>query len=105
MPKRVLIFLAVFVRIDSRFLTFYAREQIGPSVGVRRRFSLPGCRITVKDGRGDIAILVGARTVRLIFATEAASSRREKAPAKDVPARISSFTSERRRYAASRPAP
>ena len=68
------------------------------------RFGAPGCQIKVKDERGDITILVGARTARRLFATAAASSRREKAPAKESLARASRFTSERRRYAASRPA-
>ena len=31
------------------------------------RFNLPGCRIAVKDERGDLAILVGARTAQRLL--------------------------------------
>jgi hypothetical protein len=36
------------------------------------RFSVPGCRITVRDERGDIALLVGVNTARRMFGAEAA---------------------------------
>jgi hypothetical protein len=33
---------------------------------------MPGCRIAVKDERGDIAILVGARTAQRMLSAQAA---------------------------------
>jgi len=38
-----------------------------------RRFSMPGCRIVVKDERGGIAILIGARTAQQLFSPRRAS--------------------------------
>jgi len=35
------------------------------------RFNMPGCRIAVKDERGGIAILVGARTAQRMLAAAA----------------------------------
>jgi len=46
-----------------------AWDRVG---GLVRRFDAPGCRIAVKDEQGDIAILVGARTARRLFAEQAA---------------------------------
>jgi hypothetical protein len=36
-----------------------------------KRFDAPGCRIAVKDERGDIAILVGLRAAKAMLATQA----------------------------------
>jgi len=36
-----------------------------------RRFDAPGCRFAVKDECGDIAILVGARAAKQMFAARA----------------------------------
>ena len=36
------------------------------------QFDTPGCHIAVKDDRGDIAILVGARTAKAMLAARAA---------------------------------
>lgn len=35
-----------------------------------KRFGAPGRRITVKDERGDVAILLGARTAKRLFAEQ-----------------------------------
>ena len=47
----------------------HAWERVG---ALASRFNLPGCRIAVKDERGDIAILVGARTAQRMLSAEAA---------------------------------
>jgi hypothetical protein len=46
----------------------HARERVGK---LAARFNLPGCRIAVKDQRGDIAILVGARTAQRMLSAQA----------------------------------
>jgi hypothetical protein len=39
------------------------------------QYNAPGCRIVVKDERGDIAILVGLRTAKAILAAQAARTQ------------------------------
>ncbi len=46
----------------------HAWERVGK---LARRFNLPGCRIAVKDERGDIAILVGAWTAQRMLSAQA----------------------------------
>jgi hypothetical protein len=41
--------------------------------GLATRFALPGCRFAVKNGRGEITILIGIRTAQRMLAAQAAS--------------------------------
>ena len=50
-------------------VTIEAPARAWDCVGeLARRYDVPGCRIAVKDERGDLAILVGARTAKALSA-------------------------------------